>query len=176
MVILFDFLNISKIGENDRVLTVPMLKSRLIKYLDENIGAKEKLKSFKSKGINVVDLDFDHVRHIIWQNKPPKFWPPSKLQIDNMFGRSVLTILLFSIPESFPPVHDLAKFGYSFINNELKHNLNPLVGKEKNARLLLKSILKKIKFPPKSKRKLASERGKQRGVKRLKQTSNNLID
>jgi hypothetical protein len=77
-------------------------------------------------------------------NKNPKDWCPSEYQIHNMFGRCVLTIMLFSIPAFFPSKSDLANFGYVFENEIMSFNLVPSLRKEKNVNILLSSIYKKL--------------------------------
>ena len=111
-------------------------------------------------------------------NKNPKFWPPSTLQIHNLFGRSTAAIMMFSIPSSFPSVKDLVKFGYIVNENEIKLNLTPTTDKVKNASLLLSSVHKKQNLPKKKltvKRKNSSDRGRLISSKK-KRIPDQLID
>ena len=51
-------------------------------------------------------------------------------------------LILFSIPESFPSKTELVHFGY-LTDNRFKLNLVPSAHKEKNASILLSSVLRK---------------------------------
>ena len=96
-------------------------------------------------------------------------------QINNLYGRITLTIMLFSIPQNFPATSSLNRFGYT-LENELKLNLKPSAEKGKNARLMLSSIFKKSRRVQSKKRK-SSDRGKPKGAKKQRQTlHDNLID
>ena len=171
----FDFLEISSIDHNGKNLTVPMLKDKLIRHLECRSDDIEKLKTYRSKGVKMSELAYSHVRNIIWLHKTPKFWVPSVYQMDNIFGRAVLTILLFSIPECFPPVADLPKFGYVLSEAGLKLNLASSDKKERNARLLLASACKasKKKGASAEKRKTSEEQVK---LPKKKRTVTPLID
>ena len=118
------------------------MKKTIKKYLDEaSTDRSELLDAYRSDGKKEGELDLSHVSKVIWLNKSPKFWVPSEFQINNMFGRSVLAIILFSIPKHFPQRTELSKFGY-LLDNGLKHNLCPSIKKERNINLL-SSVLKK---------------------------------
>ena len=80
-----------------------------------------------------------------------------------------MTMMMFSIPSKFPSKRSLSKFGYTFedVNNQLKLNLVPTVGKQKSINLMLSSIFKRSKVSP-MKRKILVERNKSSDVKRRK--------
>ena len=120
------------------------MKDKLLIHLNLNTLDKQRLDTFKSQGKKPSELEYSSVQSSIWLNKNPKDWCPSKYQIHNMFGRCVLTCMLFSIPEYFPPKNDLVKFGYVFKDDIFSFNLTPSLTKEKNVRILLSSISKKM--------------------------------
>ena len=134
-----DYLNISSNDKCGKLLSLAMLRENLKTHLENNSSDKEKLVHFKSEGKSISELEFGYVKHVIWLNKNPKFWPPSALQMHNFFGRSVLAALLFSIPSSFPSVSNLSKFGYLCGGDALKFDLRPTIEKEKCPSLLLAS-------------------------------------
>ena len=175
LISVYKFLGVSVTNKQGKQLTIPNLKQNLINHLGKSGGDKEKLASYKTEGKKLNELDYSFVKHIVWLNKDPKFWPPSENQIDNMFGRLVLTIMLFSIPSSFPPKSDLCKFGY-LQTDVLKFNLLPTVGKEKSVRLLLASVLRKSKQSQSTKRKNSTERSKTTSKKQKRALTVNLID
>ena len=157
----FNFLGIASTDEQGKSLTVKVMKNCLLTNLETNQLDKKKLDSFESTGKSISEVRYDFVIQTIWLHKPPKCWPPSKYQIENMFGRAVLAIMLFSLPSSFPAKPSLGNFGY-LVQNELKLNLNPSLQKEKNVRLLLASLFKK-----KNSKRVRSVKRKRLGVRRV---------
>ena len=102
-------------------------------------------------------------------NKVPKYWPPSDFQIRNMFGRAVLSIMLFSIPTSFPEKSALYSFGY-IVRDRLTFNLKPTLNKEKSVHLLLSSVFKRPKRVKSVKIKRLGGRTKAMDTKRRKKS------
>ena len=97
-----------------------------------------------SKGKKPSELDFLNVQKKVWLNKNPRDWCPSPYQVLNLYGRIVLTSLLFSVTEYFPPRKDLEKFGYKLEGQNILVNLKTSNNeKEKNVRSLLAAIGKK---------------------------------
>ena len=138
----FSILDIPTVGENDKDLLVPELKVKITSHLNVNPSEKSKLDSFISDGISPLDIEYACVQKTIWLNKNPRDWCPSLLQIKNMYGRCVLTGLLFSCPEYFPPKIDLTKFGYILQNGNISFDLSPSLTKEKSQRTVYASVLK----------------------------------
>ena len=99
-----------------------------------------------SKGQKPSELDYLNVQKIVWLNKNPRDWCPSPYQVNNLYGRIVLTTLLFSVTEYFPPKKDLEKFGYKLEGQNILFNLKTSNNeREKNVRSLLSGIGKKGK-------------------------------
>ena len=97
-----------------------------------------------------------------------------------MYGRCVLTCMLFSTPAYFPPKNDLIKFGYVIENENMSFNLMPSLGKEKNVRILLSSICKKMLSNSDNnengKRKQQAKKNKNRTKKTKPNSPEKLID
>ena len=140
----FESLNISTKGEDGKELLVPALRDKLSSHLDLNLVDKKKIESLTSEGVNPLDLDYSVVQKQIWLHKNPREWCPTLEQIKNMYGRSVLTGLLFSCPVYFPVKCDLVKFGYCLDKDNLLHNLSPSSTKEKNPRNILTMVMKRL--------------------------------
>ena len=79
------------------------MKEKLVNHTTANALDKERLDTFLSKGEKPSDIDYTLVQKTVWLNKNHKDWCPSPNQVHNLYGRCVLTALLFSIPEYFPP-------------------------------------------------------------------------
>ena len=105
-------------------------------------------------------------------------------QIQNLYGRCVLTALLFCITDYFPPKDSLNKFGYTLQDDKVTFNLDSSHGKEKNVRVMLAGIIKKgnidkeIDIDGNKKRTLLDKGNKAKKIsKRRKQNvAENLID
>ena len=168
----FDLIEISKTEEGGKLMTVPKMKAKLLNHLELNLLDKQRLETYTSQGKKPSELDYSYIRKIIWLNKNPKDWCPSEYQIHNMFGRCVLTILLFSTPACFPSEEDLSNFGY-IVENEIALNLAPSQAKEKNVAILLSSICKKLSRTGhnENKRKPAAEKSKPKSAKKPKPNS-----
>ena len=74
LTIAFDLLNISKLTEDGKQMTVPMMKSKLLTNLNINQDNKEKLNDYLSQGKKTSELDYPFVQKTIWLNKNPKDW------------------------------------------------------------------------------------------------------
>ena len=133
----FEFLNIDKNCENGKPMTVSKMKEKLLNHTTSNPVDKESLDTFLSKGEKPSDINYTSVQKTVWLNKNPKDWCPSPNQIHNLYGRCVLTALLFSIPAYFPPKIDLDKFGYRVEGETIIFDLTSSLCKEKNVRMLL---------------------------------------
>ena len=133
-----------------------------------------------SKGKKPSELDYSYVQKKIWLNKNPRDWCPSPYQIHNLYGRIVLTTLLFSVTEYFPPMKDLEKFGYKLEGQTILFNLTTSNNvKEKNVRSLLAAIGKKGKINEEiqnGNKKRTSNITSTNSKKRLKNSPANLID
>ena len=173
----FDFLDISKTEEGGKLMTIPKMKAKLLNQLELNLQDKQRLETYTSQGKKPSELEYSFVQTTIWLNKNPKDWCPSEYQIHNIFGRCVLTILLFSTPACFPPKVDLVKFGYN-VEKEIALNLAPSQGKEKNVALLLSSICRKLSRTAinENKRKPDSEKKLKNAKKRKANSPEKLID
>ena len=145
LILAFNTLNISTKGEDGKELLVPALKDKFSSHLDVNKSDKRQIDSLTSEGLSPLDLDYSCVQKMIWLNKNPRDWCPTIEQLDNLYGRCVLTGLLFSCPGYFPPRYDLNKFGYRLADGDLFHNLTPSLTKEKNPKTILTNVLKRLK-------------------------------
>ena len=169
----FEFIDLSMTLENGKPMTVPMMKEKLFSHILSNSADKERLDSFLSKGEKPHEINYSIVQKIVWLNKNPKDWCPSPYQVQNMYGRCLLTALLFSIPEYFPPKADLVKFGYKLDSGDITFNLTPSLDKEKNVHKLLSGQSKKNSKGGKRKVKQTQEINKK---KRKPNLPENLID
>jgi len=165
----YDFLELSKVDEKGKSLTVKAMKSRLVNHLATNQFDKIRIDSYRSQGKKAKEVSYESVLHTIWLNKVPKYWPPSDFQIRNMFGRAVLSIMLFSIPTSFPEKSALNSFGY-IVRDGLTFNLKPTSNKEKSVHLLLSSVFKRPKRVKSVKIKRLGGRTKAMDTKRRKKS------
>ena len=160
-------------------MTVSMMKDQMLSHVNQNVLDKQRLDTFKSQGKKPSELEYTSVQKTIWLNKNPKDWCPSEYQIHNMYGRCVLTCILFSIPSYFPPKIDLVKFGYVLENEVISFNLIPSLGKEKNVRVLLSTICKKMSSSEQNengKRTQQSKKTKNRTKKTKPNSPEKLID
>ena len=120
------------------------MKDKLLLHFAENPSEKQKLQKYMSKGKKPSELDYLNVQKNVWLNKNPRDWCPSPYQVHNLYGRIVLTSLLFSVTEYFPQIKDLEKFGYKLEGQNILFNLKTSDNeKEKNVRSLLAAIGKK---------------------------------
>ena len=85
-----------------------------------------------------------------------------------MYGRCVISCMLFSIPSYFPPKNDLGKFGYCLTNDSLSLNLSSTVDKGKTVRVLLTALCKEMS---KSNEDNNDKRSKKRTLKTNKGSS-----
>ena len=145
-----------------------MIKDKLLSHLNLNVLDKQRLYTFTSQGKKPSELEYSYVQKTIWLNKNPKDCCPSEYQIHNMFGRCVLTIMLFSIPAFFPSKSDLENFGYVFANEIMSFNLIPSLRKEKNVNILLSFIYKKLSSNDnnENKRKQTMQNSNKKGLRK----------
>ena len=176
----FNFLSVEKTCANGKSLTVPKMKDKLLLYFVENPSEKQKLKKYMSKGKKPSELDFLNVQKKVWLNKNPRDWCPSSYQVLNLYGRIVLTCLLFSVTEYFPPRKDLEKFGYKLEGQNILFNLKTSNNeKEKNVRSLLAAIGKKRNINEEiqnGSKKRTSNITSNNSTKRHKNSPENLIE
>ena len=177
----FDLLNINrKTMENGKPMSVLSMKKKLLSHTESNVFDKQRLDTYLSKGELPHKLDYSFVQKCVWLNKNQKDWCPSLYQIKNIYGRSILTSLLFSIPDYFPPKTDLVKFGYNINFDQIAFNLKPSVKKLKNVRTLLSAQLRKKdnakKVERKGKRTVAGKITNTGGKKRKPNSPERLID
>ena len=140
----FNALDISSKGDNGKDLLVQALKQKILTHLEQNEADKSRIETFTSGGQSPLENTYSSLQNTIWLNKNPRDWCPSLEQIKNMYGRCVLTGLLFSCPIYFPPKNALVKFGYYYLNGNISLNLSPSLIKEKNIRTVLTSVLRKL--------------------------------
>ena len=141
----YQLLNLDWKDSNGKDLLVKALRSSLVAHLVANPADRNKLDKNLSEGVSPADIDFKIVQKTLWLNKNPRDWCPNMMQMKNLYGRSVLTGLLFSCPESFPPKNELVKFGFKVESDVVCPNLSSSLTKEKNLRTVLMSVLKKKK-------------------------------
>ena len=141
----YQLLNLDWKDSNGKDLLVTALRSSLVSHLIANPTDQNKVDKNLSEGVSPVDIDFKIVQKTLWLNKNPRDWCPNMMQMKNLYGRSVLTGLLFSCPESFPPKNELVKFGFKVESDFVCPNLSSSLTKEKNLRTVLMSVLKKKK-------------------------------
>ena len=131
---------------------------------------------------NLDSIGYNDVQKTVWVSKSnPKEWCPSEHQILNYFGRCVLSVLNFSMPQYFPPIKDLANFGYVIIGTSVQFNLKACkdAGKASDLRKMLKDLIKKPKRSGKPKRLQNRAPALRKSIGkncRKKSTAVNLID